>query len=131
MYHPDEILGAYDGLILIIDDNVPFLLSKGVTAATVKAPLVASRGLLSADKFDRDNKKAALAGSQTKYEGDGASVYDQLSDAIDTLAGIFGKKTAKGKQILALRTGVIGKKKKASSSSTSGSSSSNNSSSSS
>ena len=130
MYDPEEILGGYDSLVQIIDDDVAFLLTKGVTAATIKAPLVANRGILSEDKRDRNNKKASLAGSQTKFENDGNSLYDALSDAIDSLAGIFGKKTPKGKQILAIRTGIVKSKRRqnrSSSSSTSGGGSSSSS----
>ena len=136
-YDPDQILGGYESLLQQIDDNAALLLTKGYDPNALKAPLLAKSGVLREDRRVRNNLAADLETAQKQYDKDGDESYTLLSDGIDIVAGVVGKKTAKGQQILNIRKDITGATKQykgdalPTSSSTSDSSSSNSSSSSS
>lgn len=107
-HDPDNILGGYESLILQIDDNAALLISKGYDPTALKTPLLAKSGVLREDRRVRNNLAADLETAQTKYDKDGDDSYALLSDGIDIVAGVVGKKTAKGQQILNIRKDITG-----------------------
>ena len=107
-YDPDQILGGYESLLQQIDDNAALLLIKGYDPTALKNPLLAKSGVLREDKRVRNNLTADLETAQTKYDKDGDDSYALLSDGIDIVAGVVGKKTAKGQQILNIRKDITG-----------------------
>lgn len=108
-YHdPDEVLGAYEGLLSMVDKHAAILTTKGINSATIKSSLTSGRNDLSAKRSLRNDKKTELAVAQHNFETSGTTNYSALSDAIDMVAGALGKQTAEGQQCLNLRKKITG-----------------------
>jgi hypothetical protein len=102
-YKSNELLGAADKLIQFITDNIAELTAKNVTPG----PLSTSVANAKTDTLQKETAQEAIK-QQMKaltaaYELSAQMLYDLLSSIIDVCAGALGKKSAKGKQVLAIR----------------------------
>lgn len=86
-----------------ITNNSATITAKGSTPATLTANLNSISSDLSAKKGLRDLKKTDLGVAQAAYATSATNNYTSFSDLIDNLAGIVGKKTPAGQQVLGYR----------------------------
>ena len=105
---PDLLHGVLDNVIACVNDNSAALTAKGVTPANIVTNLTAIRDDLQTKKDARDKQKTALLVCQKAFNKSATDNYDAFSDAVDSLAGLLGKKSPAGKQILGYRKHITG-----------------------
>lgn len=102
-YKSNELLGAADKLSQFITDNTADLTAKNITPG----PLNTSVGNAKTDTLEKETvqeaKKQEAKAATAAYEASAKSLYDLMTSVIDVCAGALGKKSAKGKQVLAIR----------------------------
>ena len=102
-YKSNELLGAADKLSQFITDNTAELTAKNITPG----PLNTSVGNAKTDTLQKETsqeaKKQEARAATAAYDLSAGSLYDLVSSVIDVCAGALGKKSAKGKQVLAIR----------------------------
>ncbi len=86
-----------------ITNNSAAITAKGAVPATFAANLTAIQSDLSGKKGVRDNQKTVLATAQQNFAGSAAANYTAFSDLIDAVAGVVGKHTPAGEQVLGYR----------------------------
>lgn len=102
-YKSNELLGAADKLIQFITDNIADLTAKNVTPGPLSTSVSNLKDLTVQKETSQEAKKQELKASTAAYELTAQMLYDLLSSIIDVCAGALGKKSAKGKQVLAIR----------------------------
>ncbi len=102
-YKSNELLGAADKLIQFITDNTPDLTAKNVTPGPLNTSLSNAKTDLVQKETLQETKKGELKTATQNYDTAAGLFYDLISSDIDVCAGALGKKSAKGKQVLAIR----------------------------
>jgi len=101
-----EVFGFADKVNEAMDSNSTELLAKGLTVAPWKTE---GDGLKkdAVHQADLENKaKTALKDQSAVFQTALQTVYDYYSSKLDAMAGVYGKTTPKGKELLRLRSDI-------------------------
>ena len=105
MWKSNELLGATQKLldILTTPEHVTTLTTAGLTVPPLITALTTPRDIYGDDEQAQEMFKTKLTSASAKERASGQTLYDKLSDLVDALSGMVGKKSALGKEIRAIR----------------------------
>ena len=102
-YKSNELLGAADKLNQFITDNTAELTAKNITPGPLNTSITNAKTDTVQKETAQEAKKQEAKAATTAYDLSAKSLYDLMTSVIDVCAGALGKKSAKGKQVLAIR----------------------------
>ncbi len=99
------MLGAAQKLLDILanPEHVTTLTAAGLTVPPLITGLTTPRNAYGTAEEAQESFKVKLTSASAVEKSTGQKLYDKLSDLVDALSGMVGKKTALGKEIRALR----------------------------
>ena len=101
-----EVFGFADKVNEAMDSNSAELLAKGLTVGPWKTEGVGLKQD-AVHQADLENKaKTALKDQSAVFQAALQTVYDFYSTKLDAMAGVYGKTTPKGKELLHLRSDI-------------------------
>jgi hypothetical protein len=101
-----EVFGFADKVGAALDSNSTELAAKGLTVTPWKAEGAALKDAAVQQGVLEGKAKSALKDQSTAFQGALQTVYDYYSTKLDAAAGVYGKTTTKGKELLRLRSDI-------------------------
>ena len=105
----NALFGAADKLIDFITTNSADLTAKNITPAPLNTALGTAKTAALTAETTQEAAKETLKNTTIAAKSTQQSLYDLLTSVIDACAGALGKKSAKGKQCLAIRKQLGGR----------------------
>ena len=104
-----ELNGKVDGFVaaLLNSSNTPLLTAAKAPVTEIVVALTGKKTALITKSAEQQALKAALKIKTQEVAGASSGLYDEFSSRIDAVAGLVGKKTPLGEQILKLRSDLL------------------------
>ena len=104
-----ELTGKIDDFAAVLTHptNAALLVAKKVPVSDIVEALTAKKGILVATGATQESCKTSLKLATQDVTKASTGLYDEFSSRIDAVAGLVGKKTPLGEQILKLRADLL------------------------
>ena len=104
-----ELTGKIDDFAAVLTHptNAALLVAKKVPVSDIVEALTAKKGILVATSATQESCKTSLKLATQDVTKASTGLYDEFSSRIDAVAGLVGKKTPLGEQILKLRVELL------------------------
>lgn len=104
-----ELSGKVDGFVAVLENetNAPVLAEKKVPVTDIVNALTKKKDALVAKSAEQETLKATLKNATHEVTQASSNLYDEFSSRIDAAAGLVGKKSPLGQQILQLRSDLL------------------------